>query len=151
MEDKELFIQYHELKKEYIKAKYDYDKALDKKAEYLYSVLPGASNTESEMIKGSVSDKLLNYTIKSAEIEKEIEVRRNLMDNLSYRLKLKALELRSSKELLDKIYMYRYIDRVRVNKFCRLIGYSREQTYRKIKEIEEKLKMTQNDTKLVVQ
>ena len=104
MEEKELFIQYHELKKEYQRAKIDYDKALDKKAQYLYSVLPGGSNAESELIKGGSSDKLLNYTIRTSEIDKEIEVRRNLMDNLSYRLKLKELELKDSENILNIVY-----------------------------------------------
>lgn len=151
MEDKELFIQYHELKKEYTKAKIDYNRASEKKAEYMYSVLPGGTNNETELVKGGSSDKLLNYTIRMDEIEKEIEVRRNLRDYLLYRLKLKAIELKNSREILDRIYYYSYVERLKVNKFCRLIGYSRAQTYRKLEEIQEKLKMRQNETKLVIQ
>ena len=155
METKELFLEYHELKKEYLKAKQEYDKVLDKKAQYLYSVLPGSPKIDLEMVKGSTSDKLLNYTIKTAEIDKEIEVRRNLMDHLLYKLKIKAIELRNSKTTLDKIYVYHYEDHVSVRKFCKLLNYSKSQIYRKIDEIQEKIqknaKMGQNGTNLVLQ
>lgn len=143
--NEELFVEYELLKRECKAAKRDYDKALEKKAEYYYSVLPGASDTSKELIKTEcTNDKFLNYTIKIQEIDSEIEVRKNLYGNLSYRLKLKEIELRNSKELLDRIYTYRYLDRYKVNKIARLVEYSREQTYRKIREIDKKIN---DDTK----
>lgn len=143
--NEELFVEYELLKRECKAAKRDYDKALEKKAEYYYSVLPGASDTSKELIKTEcTNDKFLNYTIKIQEIDSEIEVRKNLYGNLSYRLKLKEIELRNSKELLDRIYVYRYLDRYKVNKIARIVEYSREQTYRKIREIDKKIN---DDTK----
>lgn len=142
----ELYLQYHNLNKEYKRAKREYEKALEKKALYLYSVLPGSTDFSKEKMAETVSDKFLNYTIKIAEIDKEIEVRRNLSDNLLYRTKLKGLELRDSKEVIDRIYVYYFIDRISVRKFCRLLNYSKSQVYRLIEEIEKKLKMGQNGT-----
>ena len=137
----ELFIEYELLKRECKLAKREYDKALEKKAEYYYSVLPGASDTSKELIKTEcTNDKFLNYTIRIQEIDSEIDVRKNLYGNLSYRLKLKEIELRNSKELLDKIYTYRYLDRYKVNKIARLVEYSRAQLYRKLDEIDKKVK-----------
>lgn len=137
----ELFIEYELLKRECKLAKREYDKALEKKAEYYYSVLPGASDTSKELIKiECTNDKFLNYTIRIQEIDSEIDVRKNLYGNLSYRLKLKEIELRNSKELLDKIYTYRYLDRYKVNKIARLVEYSRAQLYRKLDEIDKKVK-----------
>lgn len=144
-ENGEVFVEYELLKRECKAAKRDYDKALEKKAEYYYSVLPGASDTSKKLIKTEcTNDKFLNYTIKIQEIDSEIEVRKNLYGNLSYRLKLKEIELRNSKELLDRIYVYRYLDRYKVNKIARIVEYSREQTYRKIREIDKKIN---DDTK----
>ena len=137
----ELFLEYELLKRECKLAKKEYDKALEKKAEYYYSVLPGASDTSKELIKiECTNDKFLNYTIRIQEIDSEIDVRKNLYGNLSYRLKLKEIELRNSKELLDKIYTYRYLDRYKVNKIARLVEYSRAQLYRKLDEIDKKVK-----------
>ena len=133
----ELYLQYHNLSQEYKRAKREYEKALEKKALYLYSVLPGSTDVSKEKMTETVSDKFLNYTIK---------IRRNLSDNLLYRTKLKGLELRDSKEVIDRIYVYYFIDRISVRKFCRLLNYSKSQVYRLIEEIEKKLKMGQNGT-----
>ena len=44
------------------------------------------------------------------------------------------------------VYYLRYVKKMKVIHIEFKINYSKEQTYRKIREIEEKLKMTQNDT-----
>ena len=44
----ELYLQYHNLNKEYKRAKREYEKALEKKALYLYSVLPGSTDFSKE-------------------------------------------------------------------------------------------------------
>lgn len=155
MEDKELFIQYHELKKNYKKSDREYNKSLDKLEECLYSVLPGGSDPSKEALGGGTSNKPLAYTIKVDAISNEVQINRNLRDLDAYRLKKKLIELRNSKEILDKIYVYHYIDHVSVRKFCKLLNYSKSQIYRKIDEIEEKIKenekMGQNGTNLVIQ
>lgn len=139
MEEKELFIEYEKLYKEYKEAKKEYEKALNKKAEYLYSILPGANKSDGQgTFTFKISNKPLNYTIQITEIEKEIEVRRNLQDNILYRLKLKELELRDSKNILDKIYVMRFIDRIKVRHIAYKINYSTRQTYRIIEELKEK-------------
>ena len=132
----ELFIEYELLKRECKSAKREYDKALEKKAEYYYSVLPGASDTSKELIKTEcTNDKFLNYTIRIQEIDSEIDVRKNLYGNLSYRLKLKEIELRNSKELLDRIYTYRYLDKLKVKVIGIKIRYGKSQTYDYITKI----------------
>lgn len=132
----ELFIEYELLKRECKLAKKEYDKALEKKAEYYYSVLPGASDTSKELIKTEcTNDKFLNYTIRIQEIDSEIDVRKNLYGNLSYRLKLKEIELRNSKELLDRIYTYRYLDKLKVKVIGIKIRYGKSQTYDYITKI----------------
>lgn len=132
----ELFIEYELLKRECKLAKREYDKTLEKKAEYYYSVLPGASDTSKELIKTEcTNDKFLNYTIRIQEIDSEIDVRKNLYGNLSYRLKLKEIELRNSKELLDRIYTYRYLDKSKVKVIGIKIRYGKSQTYDYITKI----------------
>lgn len=139
--NEELFVEYELLKRECKAAKRDYDKALEKKAEYYYSVLPGASDTSKELIKTEcTNDKFLNYTIKIQEIDSEIEVRKNLYGNLSYRLKLKEIELRNSKELLDRIYLLIYEDKVKIKNIARRLGYSYQRIYQLKDEINIKIR-----------
>lgn len=148
--EEELFLKHYNLKQEYKSAKIEYDKALAKKAEYYYSILPGSTKFEQELIKGRIADKLLNYTIKSTEIDKEIEVRRNLMDNLSYRVKLLELELNDSDRVLDQVYNYKYVKNMKVRVICLKTHYSKTQVYRQLEEIEKKLKMGQNGKKVAI-
>ena len=147
----ELFVEHYRLNEEYKEAKKEFDKALEKKSQLLYSVVPKAANFENELIKGSSSNKFLNYTIKMEEIDKEINVRRNLRDVLAYRLKLKEIELKKSDNILDKVYYLKIVERMKVKYISIKINYSKEQTYRFLKKIAEDLKMTQNDTKFVIQ
>lgn len=147
----ELFVEHYRLNEEYKEAKKEFDKALEKKSQLLYSVVPKSANFENELVKGSSSNKFLNYTIKMEEIDKEINVRRNLRDVLAYRLKLKEIELKKSDNILDKVYYLKFVERMKVKYISIKINYSKEQTYRFLKKIAEDLKMTQNDTKFVIQ
>ena len=147
----ELFVEHYRLNEEYKEAKKEFDKALEKKSQLLYSIVPKSANFENELVKGSSSNKFLNYTIKMEEIDKEINVRRNLRDVLAYRLKLKEIELKKSDNILNKVYYFKIVERMKVKYISIKINYSKEQTYRFLKKIAEDLKMTQNDTKFVIQ
>lgn len=135
----ELFIEHYKLNEEYKEAKKEFEKALAKKSQLLYSVVPKAANFENELVKGSSSNKFLNYTIKMEEIDKEINVRRNLRDVLEYRLKLKEIELNNSSNILDKVYLLKYVDERKVRYICIKTNYSKTQIYRILEEIKKKI------------
>ena len=135
----ELFIEHYKLNEEYKEAKKEFEKALAKKSQLMYSVLPKSANSEIELVKGSSSNKFLNYTIKMEEIDKEINVRRNLRDVLEYRLKLKEIELNNSSNILDKVYLLRYVDERKVRYICIKTNYSKTQIYRILEEIKKKI------------
>ena len=135
----ELFIEHYKLNEEYKEAEKEFEKALAKKSQLLYSVVPKSVNFENELVKGSSSNKFLNYTIKMEEIDKEINVRRNLRDVLEYRLKLKEIELNNSSNILDKVYLLRYVDERKVRYICIKTNYSKTQIYRILEEIKKKI------------
>lgn len=135
----ELFVEHYHLNEEYKEAKKEFEKALAKKSQLLYSVVPKSANFENELVKGSSSNKFLNYTIKMEEIDKEINVRRNLRDVLEYRLKLKEIELNNSSNILDKVYLLRYVDERKVRYICIKTNYSKTQIYRILEEIKKKI------------
>ena len=135
----ELFIEHYKLNEEYKEAEKEFEKALAKKSQLMYSVLPKSANSEIELVKGSSSNKFLNYTIKMEEIDKEINVRRNLRDVLEYRLKLKEIELNNSSNILDKVYLLKYVDERKVRYICIKTNYSKTQIYRILEEIKKKI------------
>ena len=136
----ELFVEHYRLNEEYKEAKKEFEKALAKKSQLLYSVVPKSANFENELVKGSSSNKFLNYTIKMEEIDKEINVRRNLRDVLEYRLKLKEIELNNSSNILDKVYLLRYVDERKVKYIAIKINYSKRRIYDFINDIRKMIK-----------
>ena len=140
--DKELFIEYHALKKEVDRLNYEFEKLLDKKSRIFAMTQPQASDVTKEMFPSAMSsnDKFLLYTIKTEEIDRQIINKKNELGIKRYKLKLKLMDLRESKDILDRIYVYKYVDKLKVGRFYRLTHYSRPQVYRKLEEIKEKLK-----------
>ena len=136
----ELFVEHYKLNEEYKEAKKEFDKALEKKSQLLYSVVPKSANFENELVKGSSSNKFLNYTIKMEEIDKEINVRRNLRDVLAYRLKLKEIELNNSSNILDKIYLLKYVKNMKVRYIAIKTNYSKRRIYDFINDIRKMIK-----------
>ncbi len=136
----ELFIEHYKLNEEYKEAKKEFEKALAKKSQLLYSVVPKSANFENELLKGSSSNKFLNYTIKMEEIDKEINVRRNLRDVLEYRLKLKEIELNNSSNMLDKIYLLKYVKNMKVRYIAIKTNYSKRRIYDFINDIRKMIK-----------
>ena len=136
----ELFVEHYRLNEEYKEAKKEFEKALDKKSQLLYSVVPKSANFENELVKGSSSNKFLNYTIKMEEIDKEINVRRNLRDVLEYRLKLKEIELNNSSNILDKVYLLRYVKNMKVRYIAIKTNYSKRRIYDFINDIRKMIK-----------
>ena len=134
-----LYIEYHNLKKEYKEADKYYDKILEKKAKLYYGTQPGAVDTSKEIVGGGViTDKFCLFIQQLEKLEPELNKARNDRDLKNYFLKKKEIELRESSELLDRIYVLRYLGKMKVNHIAIRINYSREQTYRYLREIEEK-------------
>ena len=143
---KELFVEYHKLKNEVKRISNELDDLLDKKAECFRITQPKVNDPSKELVTStfSNSDKFLVYVEKTAELDKEITAKNNELGIKRYKMKLKLAELRESKYILDRIYVYKYVDNLKVGRFYRLLDYSRKQVYRKLEEIHEKLK---DDTK----
>ena len=89
------------------------------------------------------------FVEKLEKIDPEIQRTRNERDLQEYFLKKKTMELKSSKEIKDKIYYYKYVERLKVRHIPCKVNYSKRQVYRYLEEIEESLMMAQNGTKVM--
>lgn len=151
-----IYEEYHRLLKRYKEAENNYYLALDKKSRLLSGVFPGASKIKEIVVDSSCSsydDALINYTSELAEVDNLINEARNTKDVLQYELKTKEQVLRSSIDIYDRIYVYKWLEHRRVKNYYRLLNYSKRQIYRFIDEMEIKIyakswhKMAQNGTK----
>lgn len=148
-----MYLEYHELLKKYKDAERRYNESLEERSKLILAVMPKATQAKEIMTScGNTSSdtNLIRYSSEIDEVDKLINQSRNTRDMLNYELKKKEREMRTSGDVYDKIYVYKWIERKSVYKFYRLTGYSRPQVYRFISEMKEILyknqKMRQNET-----
>ena len=143
-----MYLDYHELLKKYKEACRNYNEALEKKSKLILAVIPGSSKIKQVMVDSNTTYSelnLLNYTDEMDEVDKLINQSRNTKDMLNYELKKMENEMKSSNEILDRVYYYKWIEHKKPRQFNRLINYSIPQTYRFIDEIKSNIYL--NDKK----
>lgn len=140
--DKELFVEYHKLKMKAERLGDELADLVEEETKHFIKTQPKASDTSKEIVimSSGNSNKFLNYTINTELLSKQVQEKKNELGAINYRRKMKLMELRDSKEELDRIYVYRYINGYPIRKFYKLVHLSKRQTYRKLEEIREKLK-----------
>lgn len=137
-----MYIEYHNLYKEYKQASRKYDEATEKGMKLTLAVLPKASQMKEVMVSGgniSSDLKLLEYASEIEKVDKLIKQTKNTRDSLENDLKERAIKLKEEGDIYDKIYYYKWIEHKSVYKFNRLVGYSVRQVYNYIGEMKEKL------------
>lgn len=137
-----MYLEYHELLKKYKEASRNYNEALEKRSKLVLAVIPGSSKIKQVMVDSNNTYSelnLLNYTDEMDEVDKLINQSRNTRDMLNYELKKLESKMRSTGDVYDKIYCYKWIDGRKPRHFNRLIGFSLSRTYDYIAEMKKKL------------
>lgn len=138
-----LYVDYEMFKRRYIETQRKFDAILSEKEELFARTQPKAVRFDKDRVLTSIKGNVFEDYVTAKE-ERQLDERlrevKALLDDRARLLKLKEQELRSSKEILDKIYCAAYIDRVRVFRIARRLNYSERQIYRFLSEIDERLK-----------
>lgn len=115
-----------------------YEKLLDDRERLFNITQPKGINPSKEKVKSSVKES--PYDVYLIEKEKRdlddrieealklIDKRKNLLENVKFKL----LE---SDELIDEVYICRYMKRMKVRQISQKINYSEPQTYRMLSTI----------------
>lgn len=145
-----MYLEYVELFFKKNQAERDYNRAIDDKQKLLYTVTPHSvipNEVVNHLSSSTPGSNFINYSDKVIEIDENIKNTRDIFDNRTYLLKIKEAELRESKDILDRIYVYYWLEKKKVSKFYRLVGYTREYTYEVIDKMREEI----NDIRKKVQ
>ena len=117
---------------------------IEKREKLFEKTQPKSSKFDKVLVDGvNPTNMMENYVIEKEYLNEKINQLNITLDDLYQVLKRKRDELKQSKNIYDRIYYYRIIERLNMYKISSLVGYSREQTYRYFR----KIKMTQNDKK----
>lgn len=138
-----IYVIYEEYKSKYYETQKEYDLILNEKEKLFMLTQPSTVKFDKEIVSGGTTDNTFDRYLILKE-EKKIDQRLNeiksILDDRERLLKLKEQELRASTSVQDKIYKYRYLDRLKVFKIAKLVGYSEPQIYRILKSIRNNLK-----------
>lgn len=120
---------------------------INKRDDLFSMTQPKSATMDKEMVDGkNPVNTMEEYVIQKEFLNEKINQLNQTLDDRYQILKRKREELKLSKNIYDRIYYLRGIERLSVYRISVIIGYSKEQTYRYLR----KMKMTQNDTKVVV-
>lgn len=135
------YLEYEGIKERYESFQQLFAKILLEKERLLTKTLPNAIRYDGLKVQSSVNGNPLEEYVLSVEDE-DLDVKlnqyRQSLTDWKMLLDLKERELRQSTAVIDRIYVYRYLEGYSVNRICRSINYGRAWVYRKISQIEKR-------------
>lgn len=141
---------------EYYSKYLDYKKTIkeihileDKKVSLMNMVDVKATNPEDDPNTIKIfEDKVANYVAELEITESNLKKKENIKSELKTQLKKKEEELRESNETLDKIYLYKYIERLKYFQICKKINYEKSSLYNFLDIIKKSLKIIRDNKSL---
>lgn len=134
---------YEEYYKKYLKlrnVKERINKLENKKITLMSASEVKSSDPSKDTIKTNIIGDVIGNCVAELElVEQKLEKEKRLKEEISNQLADKEKDLRSSKELLDQIYLYKYIDKLKYHQICKKINYEKSSFYKFLDEIKEKL------------
>ena len=148
-----LYIEYYECKKKYDNILEKYSNLLDEVEKLFLKTQPKATDcskirTSEGTPPYSFDDYLIEKELKN--LDNNINEAKNIVNARKEILDLKEIELRKSKEWLDIVYVYYYLDKYSLRKISKRIPLSTTEIYRKKEKIAETLNLEQKGTKRVL-
>ena len=138
-----IYIEYEAYKSKYYDTQKQYNDILNEKEKLFSMTQPKTMKYDGEPVKGGVHKNIFDEYLRLKE-QKNIDQRlieiKAILEDRENLLKLKEEELKNSSNIQDKIYVYRYINRMKIYKISRMVGYSEAQIYRLLRVIKSNLK-----------
>lgn len=138
-----IYIEYEAYKSKYYDTQKQYNDILNEKEKLFSMTQPKTMKYDGEPVKGGVHKNIFDEYLLLKE-QKNIDQRlieiKAILEDRENLLKLKEEELKNSSNIQDKIYVYRYINRMKIYKISRMVGYSEAQIYRLLRVIKSNLK-----------
>ena len=142
-----VYIDYEQVKMRFYDTQKRFTNLLLDKERIFTNTLPSGIRYDKDVVQASPTVPLETYVAELEEVEKKLSQARETMKDWEILLSVKEKELRESKDIPDKIYTMRYLERWGISRISKNISYSRSQTYKILKKIDKTVdKMRQNET-----
>lgn len=124
----------------YIICKTKYVEMIDQKELFFDKTQPKAVNPDSVRVSGGTqTNSFENYIIATENIDEQINELKAILDERYNVLMRAEQELRNSRDWNDRIYVYKYLDKLTIKQIERKVPYSRRQLYRILDRIRDNL------------
>lgn len=137
-----IYIAYEECKRKYNDLQKIYIGILEEQERLFAKTQPKSLNLNKISIDGGKKNNLIDdYLIlkEKKQIDKRLKEIQALMNDRKVLLDKKEIELRNSTEWIDKIYVYKYLEKFKVKKIINIMPYEAAQVYRMLNEIRNTL------------
>lgn len=133
---------YEEYFKKYLKKqniKREINSLGDKKIMLIGMVDVQAINPNKGNKSNTKDDKMSRYAAELEEVESEIHKKKEILTEINNQLREKELELKSSDELLDKAYYFKYIKKYKWYQLCTILSFGKTRMYEITNELAKNL------------
>lgn len=139
-----IYIEYHEYRKRYYDAQRNYNDILSEKERLFDLTQPKAINYESETginCDSKPVNQFDRYLMlkETKRLDERLFEAKSILEDRERLLEMKKAELMQSNDVIDKIYILKFIDRVKPKHIAVKVGYSEVHVYRIIKSIRKNL------------
>ncbi len=149
-----IYLEYEQYRAKYHEIQKLYNRIIEEQENLFTKTQPNAIRYDKDNVQGGFPvNNLDEYLIakEKKQIDKRLKEARQLLDDRERLLNLKEKELRESRDIINTIYVLKYIDGMHPRKIADKLNYSRSQVYRMLNSIQSTIKNTrQNATNDVV-
>lgn len=133
-----IYLEYEEYRLKYLSAQRKYDEVLTEKEDLFDRTQPQGVSFDKERVGGtSDSNRFDEYLIQleRKQIDERLEEIKQIMEQRWELLLDKYDELKASNEIMDRLYVLRFLEHERMQKITKQIPYSESHIYRLMNQL----------------
>lgn len=138
-----IYLEYEQYRAKYHEIQKLYNRIIEEQENLFTKTQPNAIRYDKDNVQGGFPvNNLDEYLIakEKKQIDKRLNETRQLLDDRERLLRLKEKELRESRDIINKIYVLKYIDGMHPSKIADNLNYSRSQVYRILNSIQSAIR-----------
>ena len=135
-----IYVVYEDYKKVYYEVQKQYNQTLEEREKLFAKTQPQSLKFDKLIIdNNNYNNAFESYLIakERMQIDKRISELKIILEDRKNLLETKEKELRKSKQWIDKLYVYKYIENLSVKEILQLMPYEEAQIYRMLKQIKK--------------
>lgn len=139
-----IYLEYEEYRMKFLSAQRKYDEVLTEKEDLFDRTQPQGVSFDKERVGGTSDHNSFDeylVAVERKQIDERLAEIKNIMDKRYDLLMDKEDELRASQEIMDRLYVLRFLEHQKMQKIARQINYSESHIYRLMNQLLNEVRM----------